>query len=183
MTLTLEQLVAIMPRAPAAVLPLHLDQINAAAAEFGIDTPARLACWLGECSLECNQLRNLEEEWGPSEAQARYEPPSMVAKVLGNTQEGDGYRFRGRGAIQLTGRSNYAQASQAVGLDLVDDPDLAVSPKVCWRVAGWFWQTHGLNDLADAFDVEGITRRINGGLTDLELREAAIGRARRALGC
>jgi len=181
--ITAEQLQAIMPRAPADVVAAHLDPLNAAAAEFGIDSPARLACWLGECSLECNQLRGLEEDWGPSEAQARYEPPSHVATELGNTQTGDGYLFRGRGPIQITGRSNYQQASQALGVDLVNQPDLAATPGVCWRVAGWFWSTRGLNELADGFDIEGITRRINGGLTDLALRTAAISRARAALGC
>jgi putative chitinase len=85
-------------------------------------------------------------------------------------------------ALQLTGRSNYIAAGKALGLDLVDHPDMAAQPNVGFRVAGWFWVSHGLNALADARNFEEITLRINGGLNGYSVRVENYELALRVLG-
>jgi putative chitinase len=92
-------------------------------------------------------------------------------KNLGNTQPGDGWRFRGRGLKQLTGRDNYLRCGQAIGEDLVANPDRLVMPVNAALSAGWFWKTNGLNELADRGDVVAMTKRINGGTIGLEQRQ------------
>lgn len=99
----------------------------------------------------------------------------------GPAASGDGYSFRGRGLIQLTGRANYAAAGADLGLDLVAQPELLEQPEHAAMAAAWFWASRGLNDLADRGDFEGITRRINGGLTGLAERRALWERAKAVL--
>lgn len=94
------------------------------------------------------------------------------AQNLGNTEEGDGAKFIGRGLIQLTGRYNYTQASEAVGEDYVESPESLEYPKDASLVSGWYWQSHGLNEVADTGNVEEMTRLINGGNNGLEQRQA-----------
>ena len=84
-------------------------------------------------------------------------------KNLGNTQEGDGARFKGRGYIQLTGRANYAKAGEALGVDLCADPNLVATPRYAMLTAGWFWKTHGCNEAADTLDAKLVTKKVNGG--------------------
>lgn len=91
---------------------------------------------------------------------------------LGNVEAGDGWRFRGRGAFQLTGRANYRRAGKALGLPLEDQPEMLQSLPAAVRSAAWFWADHGLNELADAGQFETITRRINGGLNGQDDRLA-----------
>lgn len=158
--------------------------LTAAMAEFGIDTPKRQAAFLAQVGHETGGLRWMVELWGAvaTPAQAKYEPPSDLATALGNTQTGDGYRYRGRGALQLTGRANYRKAGPAIGADLEAFPDLAAEPLMACRIAGWFWQTHGLNALADADQFTTITKRINGGTNGLAQRIAIWNGAKLALG-
>ena len=95
------------------------------------------------------------------------------AKNLGNTEKGDGFAFRGRGHTQLTGRSNYQQAGDALGIDLVNNPDMAAEPETAAKIATWYWQSRsGLSEAGKAGDVEATTRKINGGLNGLEDRKA-----------
>ena len=101
--LSLEQLHAIMPALPAAKGQAFLPFFQAAIAEFAIETPARSAAFLAQVAHESGQFRFMEEIWGPTPAQQRYEPPSSLATTLGNTEAGDGRRFKGRGPIQITG--------------------------------------------------------------------------------
>lgn len=93
---------------------------------------------------------------------------------LGNTEEGDGRRFRGRGLIQLTGRANYKKYGDMLGLDLTEDPDQVELFPLALTVSVLYWDSHGLNGLADEGDFERITRKINGGLNGLESREAYL---------
>lgn len=137
-----------------------LPHIEDAMHEFGISTPQRQAAFLAQIGHESGGLHWLVELWGPTPAQARYE----TRYDLGNNQPGDGYKYRGRGLIQLTGRGNYKRAGDALGVDLIASPELLGEPGLAARSAGWFWQTHGCNDLADAGDFEKVTRRVNGGL-------------------
>ena len=104
---------------------------------------------------------------GPTPAQRRYEPPTGLAARLGNTQPGDGKRFKGRGPIQLTGRANYRVFGDALGLDLVANPALAATKEVAFRIAGLYWRKRGLNALADRQDFRRITKLINGGFNGL----------------
>lgn len=150
-----------------------LPHIEAAMAEFDITTPARQAAFLAQIGHESGGLHWVVELWGPTPAQARYEG----RKDLGNTERGDGFKFRGRGLIQTTGRANYAATGEALGLDLLNDPMQLAMPENAARSAGWYWQNRGLNTLADVGDFRRITLRINGGLNGmgerLALHEAA----------
>lgn len=137
-----------------------LPYIEAAMLEFGIDTPARQAAFLAQIGHESGGLHWLVELWGPTDAQRRYE----MRYDLGNTNPGDGLRFRGRGLIQLTGRANYVKASEALDVDLIAEPQRLGEPELAARSAAWFWSTHGCNELADSGDFEKLTRRVNGGL-------------------
>jgi putative chitinase len=101
---------------------------------------------------------------------------------LGNGADGDGWKYRGRGLIQLTGKGNYRAAGIALGLDLIGNPDLLEKPEAASLSAAWFWKTNGLNALADANDVAVVTRKINGGLNGLSDRLERFDRAARALG-
>jgi putative chitinase len=102
-------------------------------------------------------------------------------KNLGNTQPGDGWRYRGRGLKQLTGRANYADFSAAIGEDFVAEPDRLLLPVNAALSAGWFWGTNGLNALADRGDVPAMTKRINGGDIGLKERTALYGQAMQVL--
>ena len=172
--LTTEQLQAIMPLLPAAKRATLFPSLTAAVNEFGIDQPARTAAFLAQLAHESAQFRFMEEIWGPTAAQRRYEPPGKLAGDLGNTDAGDGRRFKGRGPIQITGRANYRRFGDLLGLDLVSAPEQAALPDVAFRIAGLYWSKKGLNELADRVTAEAfreITRRINGGFNGLAERE------------
>ena len=112
-------------------------------------------------------------------------PRRRCRQRLGNTEAGDGRRFKGRGPIQITGRANYRRFGDLLGLNLVDNPDSAALPDVAFRVAGLFWSKKGLNELADRVTPEAfkeITRRINGGFNGLAERERFYEAAKSALG-
>jgi putative chitinase len=162
--ITVDQLHAICPRTARARLEQFVDALNDAMAEFEINTRARQAAFLPEVAHETGGFVYLKELWGPTPEQQRYEPPGHKAETLGNTQSGDGFRYRGRGLIQITGRANYRDCGLALGLPLEDEPELLEHPIAACRSAAWFWKSHGLNALADAGDFERITRKINGGL-------------------
>ena len=136
--------------------------------EFEINTPDRQAAFLAQVGHESGGLHWLVELWGPTPAQTRYEGRAD----LGNTEPGDGYRFRGRGLLQTTGRANYESTGDCLDSPLLDSPELLGTPELACRSAAWFWKKHGLNELADAGEFEIITRRINGGLNGLAERQA-----------
>lgn len=154
-----------------------LPYIEAAMAEFEIDTPMRQAAFLAQIGHESGSLRWIVELWGPTDAQKRYEG----RKDLGNTEPGDGYKYRGRGLIQTTGRANYKATGDALGVDLIGQPELLGQPELAARSAAWFWQEHDLNILADSGDMRQITRRINGGYNGLDDRLALYQEALKAL--
>lgn len=172
MQLTLTQLLNIMPFARTRAAAF-LDPLNAAMAEFGINTPARQATFLAQLAHESGQLVYVRE----LASGAAYEGRSD----LGNTQPGDGVRFRGRGLLQITGRANYAACGKALGLDLLAQPALLEQTVNACRSAGWFWQSRGLNALADAGDQVAVTRRVNGGTNGLAERLAYFKTAQRVL--
>ena len=137
---------------------------------YGLDTPLRRAHFMAQLHHESGGFRYLREIWGPTVAQKRYEPPSDLAKKLGNTEPGDGRRYAGRGWIQLTGRANYRHYGALLGLDLERDPELAAKPAIAMRIAGEYWKAKHLNVLADKDCLECITKKINGGLNGLDDR-------------
>ena len=145
--------------------------------EFEIVGRLREAAFLATIAEESGELLYTRELWGPTAAQEGYEGRTD----LGNTQAGDGFRYRGRGLIQITGRSNYQAAQDALGQPYVDDPDLLHAPAEASRSACWWWQAHGCNELADIPDFKAVTRRVNGGLTHFDRREAYYNRALAAL--
>ncbi|MQT93966.1 glycoside hydrolase family 19 protein [Pseudomonas helleri] len=106
---------------------------------------------------------------------------NVYAGRMGSTAPGDGWKYRGRGLIQLTGKTNYLLCGEALGLDLLTQPDLLEKPQHACMAAAWFWSSNGLNSLADKGDIETITRRVNGGLTGLADRQAIYDRALKVL--
>jgi len=149
----------------------YMDQ---AMSDAGINTPARKAAFLAQLGHESGSLRYMQEIASGAAYEGR--------RDLGNTQPGDGRRFKGRGPIQLTGRANYIAAGKALGLDLVNHPELAATPAVGFKTSAWFWKTHGLNQLADSGQFDQITRRINGGQNGAADRRARWARCKSALG-
>lgn len=164
-----ETLWATMVTAPAARIDTFFAPVAAALTANGIDTPLRRAHFLAQVGHESLDLRYQEEIADGRAYEGRAD--------LGNTQPGDGPRFKGRGLIQLTGRANYTAYGRDRGRDFVtgDNPGLIASdPRLAVDVACWFWTRTGLNALADRDDVEAVTRRINGGLNGLDDRKARL---------
>ena len=172
--ITLAQLQAIMPRAGGRAA-VFLDALNQAMAEFGIDTPARQAGFLAQVAHESGSLLYTREIASGAVYEGR--------RDLGNTEPGDGMRFRGRGLIQITGRHNYKICSLALYGDerLLDKPWLLESVIGACRSAAWYWSAFGLNALADEGDIKRMTKRINGGLNGLTERMAYYAVAKEVL--
>lgn len=127
---------------------------------YGIlDAPLRLIHFMGQCGHESGSFRYMEEQWGPTPAQVGYEGRLS----LGNTQSGDGKRYKGRGPIQLTGRSNYRADGRALGIDLERHPEIVAMPSIGLLTSCLYWSRTGLNALADADDGVAIGRSINRG--------------------
>jgi predicted chitinase len=180
--LTVEQFRSSCPKLTEEKAVAYLPMMMAACSEFGITTPLRLASWLAQAGHESGSFRYLQEIWGPTTAQLKYEPPSSVASKLGNIRPGDGYRFKGRGPIQVTGRYNYEKAGKALGMDLITHPELAADPIQAFRISAWWWKEHGCNEIADTGNMVALTRRINGGTNGLADREKRFDLACQVLG-
>lgn len=179
MQITADTLATIAGRAPDANMRSALAGLQRAGVGAGLQQPHRLAHFLAQVGHESNWWRYDAEIWGPTAAQKRYEG----RKDLGNVQSGDGYRYRGRGPIQLTGRANYSEftawARKLVSSapDFVRDPDAVNTDPWEGLVPIWYWQTRGLNSYADNNDAHTITRRINGGMNGYDDRLARYVRA------
>jgi putative chitinase len=176
--ITLETLVTIMPYA-AKRAAAFIEPLNDTLREFDINTGKRAAAFLAQIAHESGELRYTREL-----ASGEAYDTGRLAAALGNTPaaDGDGQRYKGRGLIQITGRANYKRCGTALDLDLINDPALLEQPIAACRSAGWFWQSNGLNDLADRAEFRKITRRINGGYNGMEDRLKYYERAMKALG-
>lgn len=147
----------------------------------GLERPHRLAMYLGQLSHESAGWKYDRELWGPTAAQKRYD----TRTDLGNTAaaDGDGYLYRGRGPIQITGKSNYAQFTAWARKMDRDAPDFVKNPDAVntdpWEGLGpiWYWDTRSINALADRGDFEAVTKRINGGLNGYADRQRRYARA------
>ena len=182
-----------------------LEPLKETFEKYQIDTPKRLAAFIGQCMHESNNFKTLTENLNYSAqglmatwprrfpnmefANQYHRQPEKIANYvysnrMGNGSEasGDGWRYRGRGVKQLTGKENYERCGSGLGVDLVGNPDLLLDPKYAALSAGWFWNKHNINQLADRGDIEMMTRRINGGLLGLDARRAAIRKAESVLG-
>lgn len=166
--------------------------LEAKMSKYEINTKQRVACFLAQILFESNYLRCTEENLNYSTVDrlllifhkyidkddARYylNSPEKLANIvyrdrMGNEEDGDGWKYRGRGLIQLTGKSNYLNfATDIDELSILDNPDLLANPLWAAESATWFWDKNQLNTLADRNDIEGITRRINGGVSTVVQR-------------
>lgn len=154
MEIKIEQLLKIMPLLNKQKAESYLPLLNAAMGEFEINTPKRQAAFIGQLAHESAQLRYFEEIASGAAYEGR--------KDLGNVFPGDGKRYKGRGPIQLTGRTNYRDYGKELGIDLENSPELAAMKEVGFRIAGAFWKRKGLNTLADSGEYKKISARING---------------------
>jgi putative chitinase len=172
-----------------------LEPLNDTFEKYDINSPKRQACFIGQCMHESGGFKFLKENLNYSAAALmrtwpsrfpdmdiaeKYERnPEMIAnKVyggrMGNTEDGDGAKYIGRGLIQLTGKENYKNCSDGIGVDLVANPDLLSNPQYAALSAGWFWNKRNLNASSDLMDIVGMTKKINGGVIGLEDRKAKI---------
>lgn len=173
-----EQLHAIMPNLPTEKALEYLPFLVTALTECKITTPLRQAAFLAQVAEESVELTTFTEFASGAEYENRHD--------LGNTQPGDGARFKGRGPIQLTGRGAYTNAGLALDLDLVSHPEMVATPEIGFRTTGWFWSTkvspYYLNRMADARNFDAITRAVNGGYNGKPARDAYYRLAKRVLG-
>lgn len=143
--------------------------------DYGIlESELRLAHLLAQMMHETQSFFYTEEVWGPTAAQRGYEG----RRDLGNTQPGDGLRYKGRGPFQLTGRGNYRIFGRRIGIDLESNPTIAAVPSIGLHIALEYWVDRKLNALADRDDLDAITRRINGGTNGLADRRAQLATVR-----
>lgn len=135
-----------------------------------------LAAFLAQCFHESDKFRSMREYGGPKRFKKLYDISNnpRLAKILGNLHIGDGIRYHGRGFIQLTGRANYKNAGDALGLDLEKNPELAADPKIAAKIAVWYWNTRVRPYVSNFSDTAAVTRKINAKLKGLESRNAAF---------
>ena len=172
--MTPQELKACMPYATGANCAKFAAPIENAMAEFGIDSPMRKAYFLAQLAHESGSLQYVREIASGGAYEGRHD--------LGNTEIGDGIKYKGRGLIQITGRNNYQRVADALGIDCVAKPELLEIAEYAARSAGWFWATHNLSASADANDIRTNTKIINGGYNGLQDRMERLADAKRGLG-
>jgi putative chitinase len=172
---TQEKLAVVLPRATRSRVELYFEPLKAGMIKYGITSPLQMAHFIAQLGHESASLLYCEEIASGAAYEGRTD--------LGNTQPGDGRRYKGRGLIQLTGRANYAAYSRFAGVDYLADPTpLATDPRVAVDVSCWFWTDRGLPAMAERDDVKAVTKRINGGFNGLDDRIANLVRAKAVLG-
>lgn len=206
MQITIEQIKKIAPGAPDKAAGEFVDTFNKWSDKFGITTPLRAVHFISQCVHECAELKAFEENLNYSEKgllkvfpkyfnavtakQYARKPEKIANRVYanrmgnGNEASGDGWKYKGRGAIGLTGRSNYLAYSTSgfcVG-DLMEHPEWLAKSPGCYKSAMWFWWKNGLNAIADTGDVNAVTKRVNGGYNGLDSRKKYLARTKEALG-
>ena len=171
--ITADDLKKICPFTKLSRLELFAEPLNAAMAEFEINNVARETMFLAQIAHESGGFRYVRELASGEAYEGRND--------LGNTEPGDGVRFKGRGLMHITGRANYAECGDALGLDLLSQPELLEEPLNACRSAAWFWDARDLNQRADLGDFRGITKRINGGLNGWHDRLSYLEKAQQVL--
>lgn len=160
-----ERLRKLCPNGQAAIIAGVAAGFDGMAPRHGVSSRLRICHFLAQAAHESDGFRTLEE-YGGSAYFARYDGRTD----LGNIRPGDGARYLGRGIFQLTGRANYRRYGALVGHDLESEPELAAQPEISLAVAFAYWRERGLNQPADADDIAGVTRLINGGRNGLAAR-------------
>lgn len=199
-----EQLLEAVPASNRNLAAPYLNEFSAVAEENGINTPLRAAHFLAQVAHEsgwfkynkenlnysAKALRSVFGKYFPSmELAQQYErkPEKIANRVYANRMSngdeasGDGWKFRGRGLIQLTGKDNYKSFSKDRGMDFVAEPEKVAEPKWALDSAAWFWSKRGLNAYADKDDVLTVTKRINGGTNGLDHRKQCLAAFKKAL--
>lgn len=196
---TSARLVELCPQENSPTLVRIALGIDAYAAEFGVDTILRRAHFIAQIAHESGGFKRMVENlnysamrigevWprlAPRAHELAHRPEALAnaayANRLGNGDEasGDGWRYRGRGLVQLTGRENYRTMGMALGLELSANPNQAAEPEIAVRIALTFWRSRNCNDPADMDDVDAVTRLINGGTHGLAERRALTEKAKR----
>ena len=175
---TIEELIKIYgcPQKRAELWQPYLD---AAMMKYDINTVPRVAAFLAQIGHESGRLLYVRELWNPAQvpAQGRYEGRAD----LGNTIKGDGFKYRGRGLIQITGRANYKKCSDSLGVDFISHPELLELPKNASLSAALYWSNHHCNQLADSGNFREITHVINGGFNGWDDRLALFETAKNIL--
>ncbi|HTL89517.1 MAG TPA: glycoside hydrolase family 19 protein [Leptolyngbya sp.] len=161
--LDIDRLLKIAPYADAAQVAALFPHLLLTLAENEINTPLRQAHFLAQLIHESGSFNYLEEIDPGDYLEGRTD--------LGNTQAGDGRRFKGRGLIQITGRSNYQTCGQALGIDLIQAPTRLADYDLACFSAGWFWSKNRINEYADRDDIEKVSQTVNGGLNGFEERQ------------
>ena len=170
-----EKLAIVLPLAAASKIERFFNPLKAGMTKYGITTPLQMAHFIAQLGHESMSFLYTEEIASGAAYEGRAD--------LGNTQPGDGQRFKGRGLIQLTGRANYAAYSKFTGIDYVAKPTLlSTDPMVAVDVSCWFWKDRGVDKLAEMDDVKAVTKRINGGYNGLDDRMQNLRRAKAVLG-
>jgi putative chitinase len=203
MVLTAEMLIECLPFAKKESIQKFLDPLNKTLEKFAINTPKRAAAFIAQLGHESDNLNRTVENLNYSEkrlleifpkyfdeksAVAYAKKPERIANKVyssryGNRDEasGDGWKYKGRGPIQITFHDNYEDCGKTLGLDLVKHPELLEVPLNGMLAAGWYWSMRGLNALADRDDFKGITKKINGGSHGYPSRLVIWARSRKAL--
>ena len=161
-------------RAQGQIIAAIAPVLGAALRRHRIDTPLRRAHFLAQLAHESARFSTTEEFASGAAYEGRAD--------LGNTEPGDGPRYKGRGLLQLTGRANYRRFGRLIGVDLEAEPRRAAEPRLSLRIACLYWSERGLNAPADLDDLRAVTRAINGGLNGLADRRICLLRAKAALG-
>lgn len=172
--ITVEQLRKIVPELSQAKAEEMIGPLNDAMKQGGMNTPQRQAAFISQIAVESDRFRTYEEYADGSQYEGRTD--------LGNTQPGDGKKYKGRGVIQITGRSNYTQMSKDLGVDFVNHPELAATPEYAFKSAVWYWNSRDGNAIADGGDITAITRMVNGGTHNLAERTDYYNRGLQVLG-
>lgn len=174
--ITKEQLGSMLPNATQANLERFIVPLIDAMDKYGITSPLRICAFMAQVSVETGGLNYMHELWGPTPEQTLYErdfghawPPTPEdrrnesAWSLGNSEVGDGRKFRGHGIFQITGRANHQYVSKELGVDFVSNPELLEGPVYACASAGHFWMTHDINRFADIPDFDGCCDMVNRG--------------------
>ena len=200
MPITAQQLLQILPNA-GQVAGVFVPVLNTAMGRYQIVGAKRIAAFIAQVGHESGHLKRLVENLNYSAdalrknwpnrfdvelATAVARKPEQIANIaygnrMDNTAPGDGWKYRGRGLLQITGKNNYRACGEALGLDLIAQPEQLEKPQYACMSAAWFWATNGLNTLADAGKCDAITQRINGGQNGGLDRQAIYAQALKVL--
>lgn len=165
---TSDELARIVPKMPADKITEYLAPLNQAMVGGGIDTPVRQAAFIAQLAVESDSFRTFEEYASGRAYEGRSD--------LGNTEAGDGERYKGRGAIQVTGRHNYESVSRYTGVDFVSHPEWVAAPENAFTTAVWYWTSRNLNQAADSAGIVRVSELVNGGHHALAERVAGFQR-------